>query len=256
MTKNDLDMSIFLNNIDYFCNLRGKKISDLERENGVSAGYFSRLRKKVEEGTPKYPKLSVALATAVNLRVPLEMLSNINFATGLSELNRQVLCYIGEIVVRTSRGDMSWSPIDISSLINYPGFQSTRLSALIPYKSFGSEVICIDALPPHGNGFLISKAYYTRKDWQTDLYYIETIRVSDDLYRMDFKPTLSARSMELWMHINGTLQIVMNVAMDNNEAPGHAMRALQNIVNTEIPKIPSFGTAIMNEIKSTIGNSK
>ena len=252
MTKNDLDIGIFLNNVDYFCRLRDKKISDLERENGVSAGYFSRLRKKFEEGSPKNPKLGVALATAVNLRVPLEILSTVDFSAGINELKKQVLCYIGEIIVRTGKGNISWSPVDIGKLVNYPGFQNTKLSIPLDYPALGAPVVQLEVLPPNGNGCLISRAYFARKDWQTDLYYVETIRIGEDLFRMNFPPMPSVCNMELWMHINGTTQIVMNAAMDNDQEQGHAMRALQNIITTGLPKIPNFGTAIMNEITSTI----
>lgn len=100
----------FLNNIETLRNSRGMKIGDLEKELGVSTGYFSRLAKKPEN----LPGIDLIVKASGLFKISLDTLILIDISV-LGADDRRILSFLRQVKSKTAHGVMEWK-LDTSNL--------------------------------------------------------------------------------------------------------------------------------------------
>lgn len=93
-----------LNNIYFLSRKKGIKISEIESEAGLSAGYISRLNK---EGNTTPLNLELVVMAAGLLRVPMECLLSLDY-DDMTSTQEYLASFIGKLTADTCKNELRW----------------------------------------------------------------------------------------------------------------------------------------------------
>lgn len=260
MTKKDFDINVFLSNIEFFCEKSGKKIGELERETGVSTGYFSRIRGSLTNDKPKIPKVHVALAVAKNLHVPLDILATVDFSTVEEEHEKRNIQYVAELVNRTNDKRVIWEkiPLTTKALREMPGFEKQKLQDII-YPIVGGRdenVVLWSTAEDKKNVFVVNQnIQYMRRNDST-IYFIEGFYVPKLFVSGNLPPSRREHNIALWLHTkDGKNFCLMNAEDDEEDKLFTMLSSLRDSINANEIQTEDVAQEVADEIDSLLKES-
>lgn len=261
MTKKDFDINVFLSNIEFFCEKSGKKIGELERETGVSTGYFSRIRGSLTNDKPKIPKMHVALAVAKNLHIPLDVLATVKFSSVEEERQMKNMQYTAELINRTNEQKISWEriPLNINALRKSPMFATQQIvEAIYPAVASRNRNVVVWTFPnvPEKVLVLTGDIWYMRRN-DSIIYFTEGIYVPPGYVSINFPTSPEDRFFGLWLHTESENNFsLMNAINRGDEINLYTMfSSLKDSINAAGIQAPPVAQEITDEIDSLLKES-
>lgn len=261
MTKKDFDINVFLSNIEFFCEKSGKKIGELERETGVSTGYFSRIRSSLTTGNPKIPKVHVALAAARNLHIPLDVLTTVNFASVEEDRQLKNMQYIAELITRTNEQKISWEriPLNVFALQKSPMFATQQIiETTYPAVAGAGRNIVVWTFPavPERVMVLTEDVWCMQRNGSF-IYFTAGLHVPPGYVSTNFPPSPKDRIFALWLHTENKGNFsLMNAINNGNEIQLYTMfSSLKDSINAARIKAAPVAQEITDEIDSLLEES-
>lgn len=194
-----------INNIYYLIKDRNMKIGDVEKEVGVSTGYFSRLSKEDNQASPSMETLC---ALAELLGVSLDSLAFLDL-TEMGYQDRLVSDFILKVIEMTVASNLLWTKqdmanveVDISNFNKHPLFELRNKED----EGFDSNIHHFDYTTTFRKGGYIVGEFYTvyLEDYKASLYIVKTAQKHfADLIGDDFKYV--NESYELFMSSDNEL---------------------------------------------------
>lgn len=167
-----------INNIYFLVKDKGKKIGDIEKLAGVSAGYISRLNK---EDNSTNPGIEFLEATAKELGVSLDALINYDFES-ITSTEAYILKVVEKLLHQTQYEERPWTrtkmsvlkdmTIDEQGIPDHPLYQSVQkaYSGETEYPEYAIEAEYHSHFLPEAQMVIMGEGFHTSMPGGTTIY--------------------------------------------------------------------------------------
>lgn len=132
---NDFNKSLLINNINFLMKRKGLKIGDVEKQLGVSAGYFSRICK---EGNTTLPGIDFLYKLGNIIDAPLDALITVDYSALTPDENR-ILEFINVLLNKTTSNIYLWKKQSDKEIESKVSNNSHPLIASVPSKNYTND---------------------------------------------------------------------------------------------------------------------
>lgn len=237
---NDFNKSLLINNINFLMKRKGLKIGDVEKQIGVSAGYFSRICK---EGNTTLPGIDFLYKLGNIIDAPLDALITVDYCALTPDENR-ILEFINVLLNKTNSNIYLWKKQSDKEIFSKAQNNSHPLITLAPSEYFDNDDIIKyrynSLFFPNDSDIIFERIYTLELDSATTLIF----SLATDIERI-------TRKFELYMLINNNLNTICcgTDAFNNNGAFNSVLKKLSSSVIEQDNHVK-----LTSEVRSVLDN--